>query len=284
VTSLAALVTSTGWSARLDIDVIADGGRTRVRRAEHHGPLRIQRPFYPEGAAPAHLYLLHPPGGMVGGDRLEIAVQVRAKAELVVTTPAAQKIYRSAGAESAQSLDLRVESGASLEWLPAETLVFDGARTRLSTNIRLAHDAAFMGWDIGCFGRPASGLPFATGYARQELELHRGEELLLMERTRVEGGSLVLDDEFGYARWPCYGTLYCVPRSAAQAALEVDAVRAALAPLDRRAAVTAVDGVLVVRVLAAGIEAVRQPLLAAWSHLRPRVLGRRPVLPRIWAT
>lgn len=277
-----------GWAARLEIEVVAEGRRARVRRAEHRGPLRIQRAFYPEGEAPAHLYLLHPPGGLVGGDRLEIDVQVRDGASLLVTTPAAQKVYRSAALASTQDVTLRVDGGAALEWLPAETIVFDGARVRLSTRVELARGATFIGWDIGCFGRPASNLPFASGFARQHFELLVGGQPRLNERAFVRGGSPVLDEAFGYDGFTSYGSLYAVPCDERHAAAQVDALRAALAECDaareRRVGVSAVDGVLVVRVLAGSIEAARELLLAAWCQLRPAVLGRPAVLPRIWAT
>lgn len=274
-----------GWAARLELEVVRDGKRARLAHRSHVGPLRIQRPFYPEGDAPVHVYLLHPPGGMVGGDRLETVVDVRPQASLLVTTPAAQKLYRSAGPTSIQTQLLRVEASAELEWFPSETIVFDGARARVNTRVELATGATFIGWDLGCFGRPASQLGFSSGELRQGFEIWRDGAPVVVDRSNVLGGTATLEAAWGYAGEPVYGTLYCAPGSAAA---ELDAlageVRAALASEGARASVTVFDRVLVVRALGAQVERVRGALIAAWRVVRPCLLGRSAAPPRIWAT
>jgi urease accessory protein len=179
---------------------------------------------------------------------------------------------------------LRVEAAGALEWFPCETIVFDGALARVTTRVELAPDAAFIGWDLGCFGRPASQAGFFRGELRQTIEIARGGELLVVDRSHVVGGSETLTAAWGYAGEPVYGTLYCT----AGQAVELDAlareVRAALASVSVRAAVTVFDGVLVVRALGAEVERVRAALVAAWRVVRPCLLGRQALLPRIWAT
>jgi urease accessory protein len=281
----AAVGLGSGWSARLELEVQRDGERSRLSHLEHRGPLRVQRPFYPEGPTPIHVYLLHPPGGMVGGDELETSVRVLPRAELLATTPAAQKLYRSLGALSSQRVRLTVGEGASLEWFPSETIVFDGAFARQTSSVELAEGAAFIGWDIGCFGRPASGLDFTRGELRQSFELRRSGTLLVVERTRVPGGSAALSEAWGYGKAPVYATLYAVPRAAEAAAPLAPLVRDALGDMPLlKSAVTVIDGVLALRVLGSGVEPVRAALVRAWSALRPEVLGRVAAPPRIWAT
>lgn len=272
-----------GWSARLAIEVERSGASSVLGARVHHGPLRVQRPFYPEGPAVPHVYVLHPPGGLVGGDRLEVSVHVKERASALFTTPAAQKLYRSAGARSIQQTALDVADGGALEWLPAETIAFDGARADAMTRVRLARAAAFFGWEIVCFGRPASAQPYERGDVTLRFEIERAETPLLIERSRVPGGAPVLQAPWGYGGLPVFGTLYCVPRDpAGLTELGVELRREPLGGVDT-VAVTVLDEVLVVRAAAASVEAVREVLIEAWRRLRPAAVGRAAVLPRIWA-
>ena len=128
--------------------------RRASRGASHRGPLVVQRPFLPEGPGVCHVYVLHPPGGLVGGDELTIDVEVDAGAHALVTTPAASKVYRTTGAVARQVQRLRVAGGATLEWLPQEAILYDGARAALETRVELATGARFIGIDAVCFGLP----------------------------------------------------------------------------------------------------------------------------------
>jgi urease accessory protein len=244
----------------------------------------VQRPFYPEGDAPLHVYLLHPPGGVVGGDRLETQIDVRIGASLLVTTPAAQKLYRSAGPTAVQWQLLRVEARAELEWLPAETIVFDGARVELGTRVELAAGAAFIGWELGCFGRPASELGFARGELRLGFEIWRENRPLVVDRSRIEGGAAALTAPWGYLGLPVYGCLYCVPGASSDLLTLATEIRALSAVAGVESAVTVLEDVLVVRALGSQVERVRKTLTDVWRVVRPRLLGREARPPRIWAT
>lgn len=272
-----------GWTAHLELEVVRRGEQVVPGRRGHVGPLRLQRPFYPEGLDWPHLYLLHPPGGVVGGDRLEMEVSVRRAASALVTTPAAQKLYRSLGPVSVQRAVLEVEEGAALEWLPAETLVFDGAHARQDTAVRLASGAAFLGWEVVGLGRPASQLAFSRGELALGIDIRRGGAPLFVDRLRLRGGSAALDEAWGMAGATVLGTLYCVPARSEGLAPLVEAVRGVSSEPDVRAAATALDDLVVVRALGPMIEPVRRWLARAWSELRPRVLGRPAVPPRIWS-
>lgn len=277
--------TASRWLARLDLEILRDGERVRLGRRQHLGPLRIQRPFFPEGPAPLHLYLLHPPGGLVGGDVLDINVDVRENASTLLTTPAAQKLYRSAGQTSQQTVELRVAVGAELEWLPTETIVFDGALAQQTTRVFLEPGAGFIGWEMGGFGRPASGIAFETGALNQNFELYRASEPRLIERIQVCGGSELLDAAYGYAGQRAYGTLVAAPADEARAGELVELVRQHIVEIaGLSCAVTAVDGIVVVRALARGLELIRPALVRSWETLRPAMFARRATPPRIWAT
>ncbi|MGC4094109.1 MAG: urease accessory protein UreD [Polyangiaceae bacterium] len=283
--SEAALDSGRSWRARLELEVLAEHARSRLGARSHEGPLRIQRPFYPEGDSPLHLYLLHPPGGLVAGDQLGISVTLREGARALITTPAAQKLYRSTGEQSSQDVRLSVAAGACLEWLPTETIVFDGAYSRQSTRVVLEPGAACLAWDIGCFGRKASGLPFERGSFRQEFELWRASEPLLVERNLVRGGSSLLGEACGYAGFSVYGNLYAVPpRDCALSSLLPELRELLESVKGVQAAASVLGELLLVRVLGHGAEPVRRALVGAWRILRPLVAERPPHPPRIWAT
>jgi urease accessory protein len=269
---------SKGWQARLDLEVSDRGGRSLVSRRRHRGPLLVQRPFYPEGSAVCHLYVLHPPGGLVGGDELVLDLAVKSSAAALVTTPAAGKVYRTAAATARQSTALSVASGGRLEWLPQETILFEGAALESSLSVDLANDARFIGWDAVCFGRAAAGESFERGTYRQSLEIRRNGELLLAEPCAVHAGSAVRRAAFGYMGCPQAATLVATPAGAE----DEDAVAALLE--GARAGVTRLGDLLVVRVLGDDGGELRSLLHSTWSVLRPRVLGRPACPPRIWRT
>lgn len=273
-----------GWVGRLELEIGRVAGRSALQRRSHVGPLYVQRPFYPEGPEVVHLYVLHPPGGVVGGDRLDVSVRMGEGASALLTTPAAQKWYRSAGATSRLSTTLSVAAGATLEWLPSETIAFDAARARQTTRLELEPGAAAVAWEISCWGRPASGILFERGEVSLGFEIFRGAEPLLIERAHVAGGSDVLREAWGYASRPVAGVLYVVP--AKPDGLPELAKRLRELPVDSAvsASVTALEELLVVRAFGDSSEAVRRVLVQAWTALRPHVIGRPATLPRIWAT
>ena len=258
---------------------------TRIAHRLHQGPLLVQRALYPEGDDMPHLYIVHPPGGVVGGDRLETLIELGPGAEALVTTPAAQKLYRSAGAESVIQNRLCVGERAALEWLPSETIVFGGARVNSSTLVSLDRDATFIGWEIGCFGRPSSGDDFRSGYLAQRLEIDREGQPLLIDSFRARGGSAFLEAPWGLRGHPVAATLCAVARPGTPVAEIAARIRPSLPVCaDVFSSVTIVDDALLFRVLGRNVELVKAVLVQVWSELRPGLLGRRATEPRIWST
>lgn len=246
----------------------------------HHGPLRIQRALYPEGPrGPAHVYLLHPPGGVVGGDELEIHFAVDAGASALVTTPAAGKFYRSDGRVGTLSQTLHVAAGATLEWLPLETIIFDGAAATIRTAVELQHGACFAGWDILALGRPAGASPLVSGWCEQRLTVRRNGKPLWIERARYGGGDEVLTAPWGLDGATVVGTLVMVTESPWGADL-LDALAAKLPA--SRAGVSERHGVCVVRVLGDSAEDVRDRMELSWALARPHVIGVHACPPRVW--
>ncbi len=157
------------WAASLGLRFAWRDGATRLTQARHQGPLRVQRPFYPEGRAGAcHVYVLHPPGGLVSGDALTVTAHIEHGAHALLTTPAANKLYKadSQGVAWAQHTELSVEDGGVLEWLPQETIAFDGSKGEQRTHVALHGTAKCLGWEIMALGRPASACVFRAGQGR----------------------------------------------------------------------------------------------------------------------
>ena len=271
-----------GWCGELRLTLARSGPRTVVARRSHLGPLTIQRAFYPEDEV-AHVYLLHPPGGVVGGDALSIDVDVQCGAHALITTPASGKLYRSDGRAARLHQLLHVAPGASLEWLPQETIVYSGAQARMCTRVELAADARFIGWEMLCLGRPACAERFDHGGLLQCFELWRDGRPLWLERARFHGGGAALDAAWGMRMRPLTATLVATiedPQLPAR-------VRAAMAPYDSdnaRCSATQLDGVLVCRYLGTQAQHARACLSAAWTEIRRALLGREPCVPRIWNT
>jgi urease accessory protein len=272
-----------GWQAELALSFVRAGEQTVLHERRHRGPLRVQKPFYPEGERVCHVYLLHPPGGLVAGDRLMIDARIEAGAHALLTTPAAGKLYRSGSSErqAVQEQHLRVAAGASLEWLPQETIAFDGARTRMATRVELEGDACFVGWEVLCLGRPAAGERFEHGEVAPSWEVLRDGQLAYVERGQYSGGSDALAAPWGLRGQPVVGTLLCAAPCACR---HVDAARGALASSTGLAAVSGWGDVLVVRYLGPSVEDARRLFGAVWSALRPSLSGRPASAPRIWST
>jgi len=273
--------TARGWQAELGIGFAPSRGRTILSRRRHRGPLTMQRPFYPEGGV-CHIYALHPPGGVVGGDRLLFDVRAATGSHGLVTTPAAGKFYRSAGPVAVQEQHLAVEPGGALDWLPLETIVYPGANARLATRVDLEGDASFFGWEMACLGLPASGAPFDRGELIQSFEVYRDGEPVLLERARYAGGSPLLDEPWGLDGHTVFGTL--VGTADGPALSDRIHERAGGGAGNERFSLTRLDGLTICRVMGDNAFRARGLLAAAWNEMRFERLGRTACPPRVWNT
>lgn len=257
--------------------------RTVVSRQRHEGPLTVQRPFYPESDGTCHVYVLHPPGGVVGGDSLSVVVTCEAATSALITTPAANKFYRSNGHTATQYNELTVQGDACLEWLPQETILFDGASVHSSTKVHLAGEAGFFGWEIVSFGRPACDEKFVTGRFRQHFEIWQGTEPLLIDRITLQNCAEVLNGAWGLRKQPVMGLMTVVNRDVCVLEEAQGLVRDMLEDV-RRTSVTVAGGVLLCRCLDTSAMAIRDWFIKIWKAIRPVTLGKKPCEPRIWAT
>jgi urease accessory protein len=278
------------WRGALTLRFAAGARGTVLAHRRHEGPLCVQRPFYP-GDGACHVYLLHPPGGLAAGDELELDVDVEGGAAALLTTPAATKFYRSDGAPSVQRQALRVAAGATLEWLPQESILFGGSRVVIETDVELAPGARFIGWEQASLGRPLSGDRYTAGSLVQHTRLTLGDEPLLTESLRFSAGDWLLSADWGLASFGVCGALYAYPVHDPLLVRVRERLGAVTPSHDRpkcggclRAGATLLGELLVVRCLAAEPEALRNLFEALWCLLRPDVIGRLPSAPRIWRT
>lgn len=281
MTAPATVVTAapTGWQARLELGFAPAGARTALVHSAHRGPLRVQRPFHPEPDGTCHVYLLHPPGGVVGGDGLALDARLAPGARALLTTPSASRFYRSAGARAVQTQHLRVAAGARLDWLPQETIVFDGARLASATRLDLAGDAAVCAWEIVCLGRPAAGERWTHGEARFDFAVFRDGVPLLLERTPCLPGAPLTRAAWGLGGHVAFGTLVASGGDAAQLARLRDRLGAA-----DRLGLTRCDDLLVARYRGPDAAEARRLFAAIWADWRRPAGGPPPAPPRVWAT
>jgi urease accessory protein len=268
-----------GWSAELALAFACRDGATRLVERRHRGPLRVQKALYPEGPQVCHAIVIHPPGGVVGGDRLQLDATADAGAHAVLTAPGAAKWYRANGRTSSQHVRLTAGPGAALEWLPQESIFYDQAQVMLRHDVELAAGASYLGCEILCLGRRAYGETFNDGRIAQRTSIRLDGKPVWWEQGAVTPA--VLASPLGLAGYSVCATLLAVGKPLGTEVLQ--ALRA-LDDSPRFGATQAGRHVLALRWLGDDSEQARERMLAAMSIIRPALLGRPANVPRSWRT
>ena len=270
------------WQAQLRLGFAHRAHGTRLAERLHVGPLRVQKPLYPEGPQVCHAVIVHPPGGVVGGDALDIGIKAGAGSHALLTTPGAGKWYRANRRASRQDVRIEVGADASVEWLPQETLFYRDAQVALTQSVKLAENARYLGSEILCFGRTASGEIFEEGSVHQTSTIHREGELVWHEEGQIDGAGTFMHSPFGLG-----GNTVCATLIACGLTLDASQLAQLRQETDSPAGhsgVTQLPKIVVVRHLGRSSEAARAVLLAAWRRLRPALLEREASVPRLWNT
>lgn len=274
-----------GWTARLDLHYALQDGRS-VARFRHEGPLRVLHSLYPEGEAVCHNVLVHPPGGIVGGDTLQIELNLDPGTHALLTTPGATRFYRTSGESARQSVHARVAAGARLEWLPLEALAYSGCQAHNELKLDLAPGAEMMGWDVLALGLPAADQPFTAGRFQQHLEMPG----VWLERGSIDATDhALLDGPVGLAGRRCLATLFfasgdALARERREAALELARDVIATHPLASTAGATSPNPqVVVLRVLAPLVEPAFDLLKSVWAQWRTALWKLPAEQPRVWS-
>lgn len=279
------------WHGHLHLDYKLDGART-IAHDRHDGPLRVLQRLYPEGDRICHHVLVHPPGGLVGGDVLDIDMRLQAGSHAVITTPGATRFYKSTGAEAVQSLHARVAPGARLEWLPLETLAYRACVATNRMRFELAPGAEMMGWDVLALGLPAAGEDFDDpmhdqGRFTQEIEL---PGIWLERGTVAATDERLLDSPLGWAGHRVMATMWLacgspMTRERKEALLDEARAIQAASPLAATVGSTSPhDEVVILRVLADRVEPAMQLLTQVWARWRQTAWQLPPCPPRVWRT
>jgi urease accessory protein len=274
---MSATVPIDSWQAELRLRFAERDGKTFLVERSHRGPLVVQKSFHPEGDV-CHTCIVHPPGGVVGGDSLTLNVMAEPNARVLLTTPAATKFYRSDVRVATQSQSLTANE-AFLEWLPQETIYYRDAKAVNEVSVHLSKQSHFIGWEVACLGLPARKEAFDSGHLALNWELTVDGRPRIVDRLRIDGSSDTPTSRWGLQGFEALGTMFVFPAERAWLE-EVRSIQAA----DCELAVTLVDGVLVARCLAAQGESVKRMFVKIWQHVRPLLMQRAAVLPRIWAT
>ena len=274
------------WPARLQLDYSLASSRT-VLHHQHTGPLRILQSLYPEGDAVCHNVLVHPPGGLVGGDTLEISINAAPGTHALVTTPGATRFYKSLGEPALQHTRIRIEGGARLEWLPLEAICYSGCLAENRLELSLAPGAEMMAWDVTAFGLPTSGQPFERGSFRQHITMLG----IWLERGQISAhDKRLLDSPLGMAGNRCLASIFFCTGTALDRKRQEQALDCARAVMHGHVLSNTVGAtspnnhVVVVRVLSPLVEPAMSLLRQVWAAWRQELWNLKPQLPRIWAT
>ena len=268
-----------GWIAELELRFSKSKSKTFLSTRKHIGPLTIQRPFYPEGDL-CHLYLLHPPGGIVGGDQLSIEVNTDSNSSALLTTPGATKVYRTSDHKhSTINQNFIVAEDSSFEWLPMETIVFPGANSQFSSKLLLSGNARIAAWEVYCLGRPAINESFDFGSLNFSLELWRDGIPILFDKLMID--KTELGNIVGLRSFPVFGT-FIISKTNKKV---LETVRAMIIETDSCVTgVTQIEDIIIVRSLAKKTYLVQDLFKKIWQTVRPLVFNREASIPRIWAT
>lgn len=273
-----------GWRGYLHLDYTRQPTQpTQLLHPRMQAPLKIQRPFYPEDPAICHSVILHTAGGIVGGDQLEMSVHLHPSAQALITTAAASKIYRSQGQEARQTIDIKLETGTCLEWMPQEMIVFNGAIYRQDLNVELGAEASWFSWDICRFGRTARGESFLDGHWRSHTGIWREGKPLWIDRQQLSGGDWC-QHPAGLAGQPIMASLVWIKQAVSVEIIQQ--IRAQWQPTDHNSraevGVTRLTEGLICRYRGRSTSEVKRWFLSVWEVLRPFYLGCGGVPVRVW--
>lgn len=272
----------TGWQASLDLEYVHRQGKTCLAKKQHKGPLMVQKPFYPEADHCCHTYLIHPPGGIAGGDQLRIDAHLKENTHTLITTPAATKFYRSIGPQAQQQQTISVAKNAILEWLPQETVYFSDANVFNKTCIHIDQSSSLLAWEIQCLGLTAQQQHFDAGKCLQRLEVWQHGKPLMLEMNRFIGGDQFLQSACGMNNHKTIATFIIKDP---QQYLDPAAIESFIPTQDIIVtACTYIHGLYIIRALGRYAEEIKNYFAQIWQYARPIMLNLDACPPRIWMT
>lgn len=289
-------VVSRQWLAKLALVFSHSAYGTQLKKTTRQGPLSVQKAFYPEGQDCAHIYLLHPPAGIVSGDELNVEITVEDKGHVLVTTPGANRFYRarddlSVGeSKQTQTTALFLGDKAIIENFPQETIVYEGADGFNTVDVHMNNNSVYLGWDITCLGLPSSNQYFEKGQYTQLNRLYCGEKLIYHDRIEVSPNNQLLHHKAGLASKPVFGTFLVYAPEVLTDLNErkqiIEVLRTIINDENAQSLISVTDirGLFVIRYLGEQAYQCKQLFIMLWQHLRPLVVNVSAIEPRIWHT
>ena len=276
------------WFAKLELGFKQDEKRTFLAHRRHHGPVRVQKMLWPEKTGVCHAIIVHPPAGIAGGDHLTFNMHVDTYAHALVTTPGAGKWYKTNLKKAHQHIDIQVQDRAVFEWLPQETMLFNGALAHSQTNIELAETASFIGWDMLVLGRQAREEKFTQGLYHNQFKLYRNNTLLVADTLRFEGNDRFLTSCLGMNNHAVMASFWAVAptemRDLQVLEQQLDVIRDLIMRMDVSVTLTLLDDVICARYLGDDVRACHDALAAIRARLRRFWFNLDEEFPRIWRT
>lgn len=288
--------TKNQWLANLGLEFSHTPVGTQLTRTQRQGPLSVQKAFYPEGRDCAHIYLLHPPAGIVSGDELRVSVDINAKAHLLFTTPGAGRFYRAredlsiGDSKQTQITKFQIAAQGKCENFPQETIVYEGADGLNCVDIELTSESTYLGWDITCLGLPDSDQYFNKGRYCQLNRLFCDGKLIYHDRIALSSDNDILHHPAGLAGNSVFATflVYAAQQlqNPSQRKALIDQLREKMisTQAEDKISITDINGLLVIRYLGQHAQQCKQLFITLWQLLRPLLLDKTAIQPRIWHT
>jgi urease accessory protein len=274
------------WEARLNLDFDVSRGRSYLAKRLHVGPLVLQKTLHPEGDAICHGVVIHPPGGVAGGDELTLNVTLAAHANVLLTTPGAGKWYKANGQFAKQHLQFDLQDSACFEWLPQENILFDGSQVKFSSTVHLAEKAKYAAWEIVCLGRQAQREEWISGLMQQKLTIWREGKLIWNERAFLNPANRTFKSIVGLNGNAVTASFVIAGGAVPDEVLEAcRSIKPKFAlDIDARYAVTALPEVFAARYIGQSSQCAKEYFEMLWQQMRPWYAEREAVRPRIWNT
>lgn len=276
------------WFARLEMGFVGQENRTILAHRKHHGPVRVQKMLWPEKTGVCHAIIVHPPAGIAGGDHLTFNMVAENAAHALVTTPGAGKWYKTNQKKAFQHIDITVKDSSIFEWLPQETMLFNGANAHSETKVILDTAASFIGWDMLVIGRQARHETFTDGAYQNQFQLYRNQKLLVTDRLSFVGNDRWLSSCLGIHGHAVMGSFWAVPpekfRSNFYLDQHIDQIRELMMRMNINVTLSLLGDVVTARYLGDDVRQCHDAFAAIRAKLRRYWFDLDEEFPRIWRT
>ena len=276
------------WFAQLELGFKGAENRTVLEHRKHHGPVRVQKMLWPEKTGVCHAIIVHPPAGIAGGDHLTFQMSAEQAAHALVTTPGAGKWYKTNQKQAFQHIDITVKDASIFEWLPQETMLFNGAHANSETRVILEDAASFIGWDMLVLGCQARHETFIEGSYQNRFQLYRNNKLLVTDRLSFSGNDRWLSSCLGMNGHAVMASFWAVPpekfRSKFYLDQQIDQIRELIMRMDIKVTLTLLDDVVTARYLGDDVRQCHDAFAAIRAKLRRDWFDLDEEFPRIWRT